>query len=197
MDVVDFVKRNAPSFMASMVISFPACLWFVNQFVYTPKVEALEIINKDLQTRNNELKDEKDASKKESQDLGDKKDSLTTNLHKSNSELTVNNYNLQNLSNKINDLNNDKNILNLKLDQAYADNRKLLAHLKNYQENADILQKISNLELKKQNARNGHGRSVFDNKTDQEIRADNEVIAKEYQQQILNLQDKLKCVNQS
>lgn len=197
MDVVDFVKRNAPSFMASMVISFPACLWFVNQFVYTPKVEALEIINKDLHTRNNELKDEKDASKKESQDLGDKKDSLTTNLHKSNSELTVNNYNLQNLTNKINDLNNDKNILNLKLDQAYADNRKLLAHLKNYQENADILQKISNLELKKQNARNGHGRSVFDNKTDQEIRADNEVIAKEYQQQILNLQDKLKCVNQS
>ncbi|WP_445536312.1 hypothetical protein [Acinetobacter sp. G18] len=197
MDVVDFVKRNAPSFMASMVISFPACLWFVNQFVYTPKVEALEIINKDLQTRNNELKDEKDASKKESQDLGDKKDTLSTNLHKSNSELTVNHYNVQNLNNKIKELNNEKDTLNLKLDQAYADNQKLLAHLKNYQENADILQKISNLELKKQNARNGHARSVFDNKTDQEIRADNEVIAKEYQQQILNLQDKLKCVNQS
>ncbi|MCU7697625.1 hypothetical protein OD757_10365 [Acinetobacter sp. AYS6] len=197
MEIFELVKKNLSAFIASFAVSFPACLFLVNQYVSAPQVESLKLANASLQTSYNLLQKDYEDKKSESKSLDETKDILTTNLNKSNSELTVNHYNVQNLNNKIQELNNEKDTLNLKLDQAYADNRKLLVHLKNYQENADILQKISNLELKKQNARNGHSRSVFDNKTDQEIRADNEVIAKEYQQQILNLQDKLKCVNQS
>jgi hypothetical protein len=198
MDVVDFVKRNAPSFMASMVISFPACLWFVNQFVYTPKVEAIEIVKNDLQTRFDNLEAKNTASEQKFQNLGDKKDTLTSNLHKSNSELIVNHYNLQNLTNKINELNNDKNILNSKLVQVYAEKNRLDSQLKDFQENRQLLDKIANLEEKKVKARNGDGvKTVFGNRTVQEIRADNEVNAREIQAQILSLQDKLKvaCKN--
>lgn len=198
MEVVDFVKRNAPSFMASLVISFPACLWFVNQFVYTPKVEAIQTIKDDLQTRYDKLEAKNTANEAKSENLGDKKDTLTSNLHKSNSELIVNNYNLQNLTNKINELNNDKNILNSKLVQVYAEKSRLDSQLKDFQENRQLLDKIANLEEKKVKARNGDGvKTVFENRTLQEIRADNEVNAREIQAQILSLQDKLKvaCKN--
>ncbi|MDC5675750.1 hypothetical protein OFM77_18270, partial [Acinetobacter baumannii] len=170
---------------------------FFNQYVCAPQVEALKVANLSLQTTNNQLQKNYEDKNSESKSLDETKDKLTTNLNKSNSELIVNQYNVQSLNNKINQLNNEKEILNAQLNQAYAENRKLQAQLRNYQDNAEILQKISNLELKKQNARNVHARSVFDNKTDQEIRADNEIIAKEYQEQILSLQDKLKCMNPS
>ncbi|MDC5345578.1 hypothetical protein NRA48_17765, partial [Acinetobacter baumannii] len=193
----ELVKKHLSAFIAAFAICLSGCTIFFNQYVCAPQVEALKVANLSLQTTNNQLQKNYEDKNSESKSLDETKDKLTTNLNKSNSELIVNQYNVQSLNNKINQLNNEKEILNAQLNQAYAENRKLQAQLRNYQDNAEILQKISNLELKKQNARNVHARSVFDNKTDQEIRADNEIIAKEYQEQILSLQDKLKCMNPS
>ncbi|WP_303751502.1 hypothetical protein, partial [Acinetobacter baumannii] len=83
-----------------------------------PQVESLKLANASLQTSYNLLQKNYEDKKSESKSLDETKDILTTNLNKSNSELTVNHYNVQNLNNKIQELNNEKETLNLKLDQA-------------------------------------------------------------------------------
>ena len=85
-------------------------------------------------------------------------------------------------------------MLTSRLNQAINYNNSLNNQINNYKENDKILLKINKLEAEKKNLRDTTLISAFDNKTDRERRDENDKIAKELHEQILDLQSKLKLL---
>lgn len=193
MDFFNFLKSNTPAFLASLAISFPASMLFVSQYYCAPQVDALKQANTSLQSSYDRLDKSYQEKKADFDRLDSSTGVLSTNLNKSNSELIVNDNNVRNLTIKINELNNEKEVLTSRLNQSINYNNSLNNQINNYKENDKILLKINKLEAEKKNLRDTTLISAFDNKTDRERRDENDKIAKELHEQILDLQSKLKC----
>lgn len=192
MEFFNFLKKNTPAFLASLAITFPGSMLFVSQYYYGPQVDALKQANSSLQSSYDRLEKNYQEKKADFDRLNSSTEMLSTHLNKSNSELIVNDNNVRNLNNKISELNSEKEILTSKLNQAISYNNSLNDQLNSYKQNDRILLKISKLEAEKKKLRDSSLVSVFDNKTDKERRDENDKIAKEFHEQILDLQSKLK-----
>lgn len=193
MEFFNFLKKNTPAFLASLAVSFPASMLFVNQYYYGPQVDVLKQANMSLQTSYDRLDKSYQEKKADFDRLDTSNQVLSTHLNKSNSELIVNDNNVRSLNTKISELSSEKEILTSRLNQTISYNNLLINQINNYKENDRIFLKISKLEAEKRNLRDTTLISAFDNKTDRERRDENDKIAKELHEQILDLQSKLKC----
>ncbi|MEN8383489.1 hypothetical protein [Acinetobacter radioresistens] len=193
MDLYNFLKKNTPAFLASLAISIPASMLYISQYYCAPQVEALKQANSSLKDSYTRLDKSYQERKTDTDKLNSSKEFLTDNLNNKNNELVSSIHSIKVLENEILNLKNKNDHLSSQLNEAIAYNQSLSAQISRYKENDPILLKINKLEAEKRNLRDAVTISVFDNQTDKERKVENEKVADELQQQILDLQKLLKC----
>lgn len=178
----DFIKKHGP---AAIVSAIGTAIFFLT---YDPRIKASDTNKSTYELLLNECK----ADQKKLEQLDPTKEAL----YKSNTALTVNNYNMQSLTKKINELEANKAYLNSQLELAISDNRALRTKLSEYEKNREVFEKLASLEKKKDDARS-KPKEYYDPRTLEQFRQDNEMIAQETHVQILDLQNQFKCLRGS
>lgn len=188
----DFLKQHGPAAIVSAIGTAVFCFTYISQFYCEPQLKTLRDANETTKSSYALILQGCDSDRKRLEQLDTTKEAL----YKSNSALTVNNYSVQSLTNKINELEASRAYLNSQLEKAYADNNALRTRLNEYEQNKEVFAKLAYLEKKKEEARM-KAKDFFDQRTMQQFRQDNEMIAQETQEQILDLQKQFKCLRGS